>query len=134
MVMNFLKKFEMLIRDVGNKKTLQAITDYPLTDEELRENEVKAKEFDKLSAEEQTKYFDAPTFPDFDRLKKVTIISYDRNKYCYILYKGRVYDVKSGYLYRPSLIKEYYRYSEGYTFKPYSYDQLCQLPSLEFID
>lgn len=111
--MDVLEKFKLKISNIGNKQSLQAVTDYPLTEQELLDNE----------NESSCNYV----------MKKVTIVSYDRNKYCRILYKGELYHVKSGYLYHPKLKKRYW--SDGdYTYSPYSHNQLCQLPDLDFID
>ena len=59
-------------------------------------------------------------------IREVTIISYDRNKYCKIEFNHEVFEVKSGYLY-----KESKRMTNKYSPKRFSRQELCSLPEGE---
>lgn len=130
--MRFAKKFGLYVDDIGSKQTLQAITDYPLTQDDLDFVKKEEIRWEKMSDDERSVECNKPDIPLNDRLKAVTVISYDRNKYCYIIYKNEIYNVKSGYLYIPDLIKIPYYDGSGYRYKNYSYKKLIQLPHLYF--
>lgn len=127
------KLAECEIFSVGSKQSIQAITDYPLTEVERDKVRDMERKLEGMTVEQRAAHAMEPITPYLDMLKPVTIISYDRNKYCKILYKNEIYTVKSGYLYKPSLEKEMFR-SGGFWFKPYSYKQLCELPDVELIE
>lgn len=90
----YIKKFNMEIIEVGNKQSVFAYTDYPLTEEEntLVDN---YNDYCMKLSDDELSNVENLNLP----LKKVEVISYDRNKYCYIVYKNNLYSVKSGYLY-----------------------------------
>ena len=93
---------------VGSKKNIQAWTDYPLFE----------KEYGK----------EAP-------LRRITVISYDRNKYCKILYKNQLFEIKAGYIYRsPTGYLSASTYWTIFRYHVVSLKKLKSIPYLEIVD
>lgn len=91
--MFFARKHNLEIIEIGSKQSLEAVTDYPITDIDFKRIEEYEKE---NRVNPDAKY---PTFP----FRKVRVISYDRDKYCWVEYKGELSSVKRGYCYLPKL-------------------------------
>lgn len=124
----YIKKFNMEIIEVGNKQSVFAYTDYPLTEEEhtLVDN---YNDYCMKLSDDELSNVENLNLP----LKKVEVISYDRNKYCYIVYKNNLYSVKSGYLYSKKLLKKHYRYFNGFTYETIGKER-NNIPYLEVKD
>lgn len=100
------REYGLEIIKPGSKKSLFAYTDYPLTEDEINN--------------EQKRY----------PLKKIQVIGYDRDKYCYIIYKGEVQSIKRGYCYHPRLQEIKFDWCDIVMYEPISHKAATDLPYL----
>ena len=118
--MFFAKKYDMEIVEVGSKQSLEAVTDYPIADIDFK----RIEEYEKnRKAGIDDEY---PTFP----LRKVRVISYDRNKYCRIEYKGTLSSIKLGYCYVPGLPPVASKWDDTPSYVRIGHGIACTLPHL----